>query len=87
MINVVYDREIPMLSVSGHAGYAPEGQDIVCAAVSALVQTLAMHADNCEDNCEIFKVVGGDAALYNFTFNGICKIFDEYPQCGTPTSY
>lgn len=29
------------LAVSGHAGYAPEGQDIVCAAVSVLAQTLA----------------------------------------------
>lgn len=26
--------------VSGHAGYAPPGQDIVCSAVSALTQTL-----------------------------------------------
>ena len=29
------------LAVSGHADYAPAGQDIVCAAVSVLVQTLA----------------------------------------------
>lgn len=29
------------LAVSGHAGYAPAGQDIVCAAVSVLAQTLA----------------------------------------------
>lgn len=27
------------LVVSGHAGYAPRGRDIVCAAVSALAQT------------------------------------------------
>ncbi|MDK2821019.1 MAG: uncharacterized protein PWP31_984 [Clostridia bacterium] len=26
-------------SIKGHAGYAPKGQDIVCAAVSALAQT------------------------------------------------
>lgn len=29
------------LTAAGHAGAAPKGQDIVCAAVSALVQTLA----------------------------------------------
>lgn len=28
------------LTADGHAGYAPAGQDIVCAAVSALVCTL-----------------------------------------------
>ena len=29
------------LTLEGHAGYAPAGQDIVCAAVSALVLALA----------------------------------------------
>ena len=33
------------LAVSGHADYAPEGQDIVCAVVSVLVQTLANKVD------------------------------------------
>lgn len=33
------------LAVSGHADYAPEGQDIVCAAVSVLAQTLANKVD------------------------------------------
>ena len=30
------------LTVSGHAGYAPKGQDIVCAAVSSLTLTLIL---------------------------------------------
>ena len=30
-----------VLEVSGHANYAPKGQDIVCAAVSILTQALA----------------------------------------------
>ena len=29
------------LTLAGHAGYAPAGRDIVCAAVSALVLALA----------------------------------------------
>ena len=29
------------LTLEGHAGYAPAGQDIVCAAVSALMLALA----------------------------------------------
>lgn len=28
------------ISIEGHAGYAPAGQDIVCAAVSTLYETL-----------------------------------------------
>ena len=30
------------LSVTGHAGYAPKGQDIICAAVSALTVSLIL---------------------------------------------
>ena len=33
----VYSNEI---KVRGHANYAPHGQDIVCAGVTALTQTL-----------------------------------------------
>jgi len=32
---------IRQLSVSGHAGFAPQGQDIVCAAASVLMTTCA----------------------------------------------
>lgn len=30
------------ISIQGHAGYAPHGQDVVCAAVSTLVQNLVV---------------------------------------------
>lgn len=33
----VSDDRITGFSVSGHSGYAPAGEDIVCAAVSAIV--------------------------------------------------
>ena len=33
----VEDERITGFSVSGHSGYAEEGSDIVCAAISALV--------------------------------------------------
>ncbi len=31
--------EIQGFSVEGHAGFAPEGEDIYCAGVSAIAQT------------------------------------------------
>jgi len=31
--------------IEGHAGYAPHGQDIVCAAVSALLQTFVASVE------------------------------------------
>lgn len=42
MIRVRVQRQagqISQVKVSGHAGKAPKGEDIICAAVSALVQT------------------------------------------------
>lgn len=33
---------VTRLTVTGHAGYADEGKDIVCAAVSAIAQTAVL---------------------------------------------
>ena len=44
MINVIVIKEkqtIKTIEATGHSGYAEEGQDIVCSAVSTLMQTLA----------------------------------------------
>ena len=43
MIRVRFDGA--QVTVSGHAGYAPAGGDIVCAAVSALVYALAGYLE------------------------------------------
>ncbi|HHW70773.1 MAG TPA: ribosomal-processing cysteine protease Prp [Clostridiales bacterium] len=46
MINIFIIRndsgKIKGFEVSGHAGYAQKGEDIVCAAVSAIIQTAVM---------------------------------------------
>lgn len=34
------------IDVKGHAGYAPHGQDIVCAAVSAILQTAVLGIES-----------------------------------------
>ena len=42
MITITYgSREPPSLSIKGHSGYSTKGTDIVCAAVSALFETLS----------------------------------------------
>lgn len=40
------------LTVTGHAGTAPHGEDLVCAAVSILVYTLASRLYEIEDRME-----------------------------------
>ena len=44
MINVIVIKEkqtIRTIEATGHSGYAEEGSDIVCSAVSVLMETLA----------------------------------------------
>lgn len=41
MIQIVHDKKHYRVIVEGHAQYADPGHDIICAAVSALVHTLA----------------------------------------------
>lgn len=40
MTKVIYEPSEMRMSISGHAGYAPAGQDIVCSAVSILSMAL-----------------------------------------------
>ena len=44
MIKIKIDDDNLSLTVTGHAGTAEYGKDIVCAGVSSLVQTLALYA-------------------------------------------
>ena len=37
---IVIERHKDSIKMRGHANYAPAGQDIVCAGVSVLIQTL-----------------------------------------------
>ena len=48
------------VEVSGHADYAPKGQDIVCASVSILLYTLASALG---DDVEDLKLDTGDSRV------------------------
>lgn len=51
------------ITVQGHAGYGPHGQDVCCAGISVLVSTLS-HALNeltpCRADCQL---ANGDAEI------------------------
>lgn len=80
------------ITVSGHAGFAEAGKDIVCSGVTALVQTLvkSFH-DLTEDKFE-YEISPGRADIHygclseagkllvDAFFIGICMIADEFPE-------
>ena len=79
------------ITVDGHAGYAEAGKDIVCAAVSALVQTLILSLDNLTDDRVARAIHDGHVRLeyknlsergqllVDSFFAGICGIAQAYP--------
>ena len=69
MINVTVKKrqnEFLSLKVKGHAGYAEEGSDIICAAVSALTINLVNSLDELTDASFELKE---DDGLVEITFN------------------
>lgn len=57
MIKIIY--EPGRITVTGHAGFAPPGQDIVCSAISVLVQTLSRSvAQLTDDMAEGLEIPG-----------------------------
>jgi uncharacterized protein len=80
------------ITVIGHAGYAPVGQDIVCAGVSALTQTLIKSIEDLTSDKIKYKISPGGVdieygnlsekakTLVDSFFVGILMIADEFPD-------
>lgn len=83
--------------VSGHAGYAEPGKDIVCAGVTTLVQTLVKSLKDLTGDQIQYSIRPGMADIYfknlseagkllvDSFFLGICSIEQDFPQYITIT--
>ena len=91
MITIIYDeKEHDMiLQASGHAGFAPKGQDIVCAAVSCLMQTLAYSVDGGTatrdpDGDNVLRVQAAQSfdtlAKFELVTDGLMLLAQQYPE-------
>lgn len=90
MIQITYNEmgDMMFLRAEGHAEFAPKGQDIVCAAVSALMQTLAYSLDRgtvtCADDRNLMVVQakqGTDSlAKFELVTDGLILLADAYPE-------
>lgn len=80
------------IEISGHAGYAEYGKDIVCAGVTALTQTLIQSIENLTDDKIEYRISPGKVeveyrnlsekskTLVDSFFVGIRLIADEFPN-------
>ena len=86
MIRAVFGRD--RVTVMGHAGYAPKGQDIVCAAASALVFSLIGSLRQ-EENLREVVIRPGDVTAakgpcreeLELVRCGLAQLAAQYPQC------
>lgn len=92
MIHAVYHRQHHRVTVEGHAHSAEPGHDLVCAAVSILISSLAANAAHLEDGGQIsrnpvLRLESGDAEVWviprsrfssvvTLIFDAICTGFD-----------
>ncbi|MGI6117829.1 MAG: ribosomal-processing cysteine protease Prp [Bilifractor sp.] len=80
------------ITVTGHSGYAPPGQDIVCSAVSVLIQTLIFTIEQKEPGAIDCRLLPGDTevlitypseltkTLIDAFFIGVNAVADAYPE-------
>ena len=87
MIRVRFDGA--QMTVSGHAGYAPAGRDIVCAAVSALVYALAGYLEETGQAARVcirrgfaeVEGAGDCGAAFALVRCGLAQLARQYPAC------
>lgn len=87
MIQVTYNEvgDEMILRAEGHAGYAEKGKDIVCAAVSVLMQTLACSVGTCMGNdgkgfSVVCKKSNNNIAKFELVTDGLVLLQREYPE-------
>lgn len=87
MIQVIYNEvgDEMILRAEGHAGFAEKGKDIVCAAVSVLMQTLACSVGTCMGNdgkgfSVVCKKSNDNIAKFELVTDGLVLLQREYPE-------
>lgn len=87
MIQVIYNEveDAMILRAEGHAGFAEKGKDIVCAAVSVLMQTLACSVGTCMGNdgkgfSVVCKKSNDNIAKFELVTDGLALLQREYPE-------
>ncbi len=80
------------ITIEGHAGYAEQGKDIVCAGVTALVQSLVKSIEDLTEDKIQYDISPGRAdinfknlseagrLLVDSFFLGICSMAEEFPE-------
>lgn len=90
---ITIDKSYNRIEVKGHAGYADYGQDIVCCAISTLVQTLIWSIEDLTQDKIQYDVNAGYTViaytepseeaqlLIDSFFIGCEAVAEAHPEC------
>lgn len=96
---ITITRTDDRIIIDGHAGYAPNGKDIVCAGVSTLAQTLIASIEELTEDAIQYDIQSGwveikfgklsasAKLLIASFFVGVEMIADNYPDNVTLTEH
>ena len=79
MIRILYDGKTRM-EITGHAGSAPKGQNLICAAVTALALTLGENGEKVRISPGHGVISGGDPVVYRAMARGFQLLAHSFPQ-------
>jgi uncharacterized protein YsxB (DUF464 family) len=68
------------ITTKGHADYAENGKDIVCSAVSILMQTLAIRSNSVQKSKGSMSIYTKDIAALELIVEGLKLIAETYPE-------
>ena len=77
MIKVVYNEDFKNLKITGHAGYADKGKDIVCASASSIILSSINLAIEFNSNVKYTDDLNKIEIINNTNDENVQKVFSN----------
>ena len=81
MIKVVYNNDFKNLKITGHAGYADQGKDIVCASASSIILSSINLAIEFNSNVKYTDDLNKIEVINNTNDSNVTKVFSNMIAC------
>ena len=81
MIKVVYNDNFKNLKITGHAGYADEGKDIVCASASSIILSSINLAIEFNKDVKYTDDLNKIEIINNTNDENVTKVFSNMITC------
>lgn len=92
---ITINRTKDTIEINGHANYADEGKDIVCASISVLAQTLVASVEELTEDVIEYELEKGHIKIKFWSLselsktlvdsffigvNGVCEAYPDYVE-------